>query len=97
MKSEFHSFISRFTEHPGAIDLFTNGCCFWFAHILAVRFDGTVRYDPVKNHFVAAFYGGEYDITGEVTGEYHTVPWSSYREIDPVHYDRLMAQCVFYI
>lgn len=69
-------FISRFhknTKSDDITEVFTNGCCYWFAHILCTRFKGRIMYDPVVGHFVAKIGGRLYDITGDVTEEYKVI------------------------
>lgn len=51
------SFIAHF---KGAEDVFLNGCCYWFAHILQDRFHEAgylvdIFHDPIEGHFVARF------------------------------------------
>lgn len=49
-------FIDQF-RNPGTVDVFTHGCCYWFARILEQRFafrggyEATLYYNPVLNHF----------------------------------------------
>ena len=53
-KNDILRFIANFSKHPGALDMFQNGKCAWFAVILCHRFDKEeteVMYDPIANHF----------------------------------------------
>lgn len=76
-------FIGRFNgkgQNKEVMHVFTNGCCFWFAQILADRFClySEIKYDPVEGHFYTTVAGRDYDITGDVTGKYKGVPWDEY-------------------
>ena len=50
-----------FIDHfKGSENVFLNGCCYWFAKILELRFndDGylvDIFHDPIENHFIARF------------------------------------------
>ena len=51
--------ILDFIEHfKGSEEVFLHGCCYWFAKILEMRFNGDgylvdIFHDPIENHFVA--------------------------------------------
>ena len=88
------AFISQF---DGAQDVFLNGCCYWFAHILQTRFSGEILYEPSDGHFVTRIDGELYDISGKVTNEYgrqQLIDWTNYAEVDSLHYKRLVRDCV---
>lgn len=73
--------------------IFTEGCCYWFAHILHSRFPNSViMYDPVINHFVTKIDERLYDITGDVTEQYNVISWDGYN--DSIHKQRLIECCV---
>ena len=82
MAEKVKKFIARFNRNGNqeqVVETFSFGCCFWFSYILAARFanDGAViMYDEVINHFGTRVDGRVYDITGDVTDNYHWVPWS---------------------
>jgi hypothetical protein len=82
-------FIKQFRD-LGSENCFSNGMCFWFAHILSNRFqdeDGVeVMYDEVANHFGCRINNIVYDITGIVTTEYD---WRLWRDMDL--YDHLLT------
>lgn len=89
-------FIDRFTSsghNEEVINAFTNGCCYWFARILASRFGGTVVYHPVDNHFAAEICGKIYDITGNI-GEKGFLAWSQYN--DSAHRARIIRDCILF-
>ena len=73
--------------------VFTRGCCYWFAHILCSRFEeARMMYDSVRNHFVAEINHRLYDITGDVTGLYNVVSWHEFD--DELQKPRIISYCV---
>ena len=51
---DVESFLKRFHLSENVDEVFTCGCCYWFAAVLFGRFirDGaTIMYDEVANHF----------------------------------------------
>ena len=88
-------FIRRF---HGSETVFTSGCCYWFAHILASRFvDGEIVLAVVENHFV--FRSGDrlYDVMGDVTSLYRDsvlVAWDEMDGYDGLQKERIMRDCV---
>lgn len=104
-KNDVIKFINRFTQNGsnhGVIDTFTNGCCFWFAHILAERFydhdawreDVEVMYAQIENHFGCRVDGRVYDITGDVTSKYQWVPWIIAAQEDGLRFERIVRDCI---
>lgn len=78
-------FIHRFTKrHDKTLSdvkrCFTDGCCWWFAHILCERFCGEMVYDEIDGHFAAEISGRVYDITGDVTETFRKTYWRGYRD-----------------
>lgn len=93
-KQTILSFIRHFKD---AQDTFLNGCCYWFSHILSVRFGGTTYYDPIYGHFVQKIGNDFYDVRGEVTHIYQNmklVCWDTYQSVDPLHYQHIVRDCV---
>lgn len=97
-------FIDEFKKsHKEEIeDLFSNGYCYYFAHILDERFykGGTIMYIPVYNHFCYSIYGKLYDITGEITDQEKidlAEPWDSYRRHEPLESQRIFRDCILKI
>ena len=88
-KDEILAFIRRFRD---AQPVFLNGCCYWFARILAERFCAEICYDNVSNHFVGKIGNAYYDVSGEVHGTY--VPWSTYEAFDSLDYARVVRDCI---
>lgn len=95
-----NSFISRFTgsgKYDQVIEAFTCGCCYWFADILAKRFaddHAEIMYDQVINHFGTQINGRVYDITGDVTDEFHWVPWKNMS--DTILVQRIERDCIMF-
>lgn len=91
-------FISKF-QTPETRKVFTQGCCYWFAKILADRFiDTAIIYNPVLGHFGTEVGGLMYDIEGLFdgdkicTGQWYY--WDSYSNVDQLDYDRVVQYCV---
>ena len=82
--SEVLDFIEHFhkiSSDNNIDEVFTCGCCYWFAYILCGRFDkAEIVYDPVENHFMACYDGRLYDITGDVTDRYSVVAWKNFSD-----------------
>lgn len=94
--TEAEAFIRRFHLAPSVREVFTCGCCYWFAYILCGRFpdESRLMYDPVANHFAAEIRGKPYDITGDVTGQYDLIPWDSLD--DEAHRSRIVRDCILF-
>lgn len=83
--AEIAMFIGRFMTdgqniRNEVIEAFTQGCCYWFAYILAARFkdyDPEIMHDPVAAHFGCYIRGHVYDITGDVTTGHQWEPWDA--------------------
>jgi hypothetical protein len=94
---ETMSFIENFSKYPDAKEMFTQGLCYWFAHILRHRFGGVIYYAPTKGHFVTLIGSEFYDITGCVTQDYaHTklLHWDGMDTYDPGWKARIKRDCV---
>lgn len=94
---EILQFINHFlktSKTQNFTEVFTQGCCYWFAYILCARFpEMEIMYDPTINHFMAGCDGRLFDVTGEVTDMYkNAVPWKTFD--DSTHRERLNAQCI---
>jgi len=71
--------------------------CYYFAHILKMRFKGEIWYDLVDGHFLFRHYDKFYDWTGWREDYDMSMPetvdnlvkWFEYRFIDPKHCDRI--------
>lgn len=90
-------FIKRFHTSENINEVFTCGCCYWFASILFKRFirDGAmIMYDEVENHFGTKIQDKIYDITGDVTENYKWIPWESVT--DSSHRERIIRDCIMF-
>ena len=96
MKKQVLAFIKHF-QNEGTIKTFTNGCCYWFAHILMHRFDGTLMYNPVENHFATKIGAFLFDITGEVKMDENWVMWYEYAARDWRDAERVYYNCMLKI
>lgn len=89
-------FIRRF-RCAATIRIFTQGGCYWFAHILAERFGGEIMYNDIDNHFVCLIAKRCYDITGPVANTRGYVPWSLYKKSEPLNSKRITTQCILIV
>lgn len=91
-------FLKRFHCSEDVTEVFTDGCCYWFAKILYDRFNlyygATIMYDEVANHFGTKINGCVYDITGDVTFKYEWKPWSDVD--DALHRSRIIRDCIMF-
>ena len=89
------NFLKRFHESDNVEEVFSCGCCYWFAIILYGRFireGATIMYDEVENHFGTRIRGRVYDITGDVTDSYKWETWESMT--DELHRQRIIRDCI---
>jgi len=99
-KNEVLGFISRFTSggrKQEVIEAFTCGCCYWFAAVLAARFQSyspEIVYDEIINHFGTRISGRVYDITGDITDQYDWVNWCSFA--DALQKERIIRDCIMF-
>jgi hypothetical protein len=104
--NDVEQFISRFTfkgAKSEVIDTFTNGCCYWFAEILYLRFfafysNCAIVYDPLLNHWACAIGDRIYDITGDLTKnlKYSWVDWEEHAKEDNLVTNRLYRDCIYF-
>lgn len=80
------------------VDTFTQGCCYWFAYILFIRFadipDTAIMIDQVENHFGTMINGRVYDITGDVTDIYEWQWWGDIVLNDETLAERIKRDCI---
>lgn len=94
MKDKILAFIGKF-QNEGTIKTFTEGCCYYYAAILSLRFDGaTLMYNPVENHFATRINGALYDITGEIPYTDSWVNWHTYPAEDWKDAERVVRDCI---
>lgn len=109
---DVENWINKFKSlHPSEIeDCFLHGNCYWFAQILAERFDGSeIYYLPILNHFICLIYDkemnrdwsisktplGYFDITGQLTDlEEEPVNWENYWKENPKESARIYHYCI---
>lgn len=92
---EISHFLKRFHSYNEVDDVFTRGCCYWFAIILFFRFESKkpeIMYDDIANHFGTRVGDRVFDITGDVTSEYQWKPWSEMD--DELHRSRIERDCI---
>lgn len=94
MSEEISAFLKRFHQYSTVDEVFTKGCCFWFAAMLVFRFSGRLMYDPVEGHFVTEIEGRLYDITGDVTGKYNVLAWENIN--DEPYKNRIIRDCIMF-
>lgn len=90
---EFIRHFHNISSNQHIDEVFTCGCCYWFAFILCGRFpEAVMMYDPVINHFVVQYENKLYDITGDVTGKYNVIPWDDFD--DELEKQRIIEYCI---
>lgn len=94
--NEVEQFISNFKfDYKEEIEVvFTEGNCYYFAVILRERFNGTIYYLPIDNHFVCKIADDFYDITGKLTLSESPVNWEDLEQQDSAHYKRIVRDCI---
>lgn len=96
---DIEQFISKFRT-PETIKVFTEGCCYWFAHILYTRFsmthkDPEIWYNAVSGHFATKINGKIYDITGEIKDpDDKWIKWDEYLTIEPSYSVVVINGCI---
>ena len=92
------NFIRKWRKHPGAVDMFTNGKCYWFAHILREAFPGgIICYDPIVGHFYYKRNEYYWDINGAhrvPTGQVHA--WTDICANDCAWAKRIKRDCILF-
>lgn len=89
-------FIKLF-QNDDTIEIFTTGCCYYFALILNTRFKGKIVYNDIDNHFAFKYEDRLYDITGEITNDLcklSYVNWEDYITIEPRNSERVIKDCI---
>lgn len=97
MPEDIKNFIGRFNVNGDIEKVFTNGCCYWFAKILADRFEQykpIIVYDSISNHFATKICNKVYDITGDVTDACEEMweDWNLYPDFS--HKSRIVDECI---
>lgn len=75
---------------------YMNGDCYPFAKALVKKFQGTLYYLPIDNHFVAYIDGHFFDIRGLLTEDQVSpnFTWSEYQLIEPLDAERTEYYCI---
>ena len=98
--NEINKFLKRFHDSDNVDEVFTSGCCFWFAYILVGRFhldDAYMVYSQKYNHFGAMIDGRVYDVTGDVTETYDDwISWEEFDDIDAAEALRIIRDCIYF-
>lgn len=92
-----HKFLQRFHLSKDIDTIFTQGACYWFAHMLCLRFErenATLMYAPKDNHFGTMIYGRVYDVTGDVTEQYEWICWGEFD--DEAERERIVRDCIMF-
>ena len=98
MKKEILKFIKQF-QNQGTIETFTEGCCYWFAVILRLRFtvfNPIIMYNPIDNHFATKIGRTLYDITGKIDSK-EFEPWDEFEQEDYLLTQRIIKDCILKI
>lgn len=74
-------------------DRFLHGFCYWFAIILRERFNGTIEYNPITNHFATRIGKHLYDASGKISSDGFEL-WEAYREQDALHTQHIERDCI---
>ena len=91
--NQIENFIKHFHCSENITEVFTQGCCYWFADILQHRFGPNViiMYDQIDGHFGAWINDHVYDITGDVTNKYN---WAKFSDTDENRKRRIYKDCI---
>lgn len=98
IKKEILDFIQKF-QNDGTIEVFTEGCCYWFTKILCERFEMSnykteIMYNQILGHFAANIEGTLYDITGEICNDEHWMSWDKFRTSEPIYSNTVINGCI---
>lgn len=90
------AFIYTFKDkYPEAIeDVFTNGHCYWFAHILAARFKGDIWFNPNIVHFAAKIGSNLYDVCGIIESAEGWMSWIDFQLQCQEAVDDIVHTCI---
>ena len=92
------AFIKHF-QNEGTIDVFMNGCCYWFAYILMTRFlheypMPKIMYNDITGHFATKINGKIYDITGEIEETEQWKIFDDYLIQEPSYSQVIIRDCI---
>lgn len=89
MNNTILNFINQFHN----LEIFSNGMCYWFAHILSHRFNGRIIYDPIDGHFATLINNNIYDATGNITSK--PCYWILWNPTDAPEDQRIIRDCIY--
>lgn len=100
-KQDILNFIKEF-QNEGTIEKFSNGCCYWFALILEIRFKDLelnelpcrIMYNQIDGHFACDIDGNLYDITGQIDYNDNWVPWVNWCLSEPSYRQVVVRDCI---
>lgn len=95
-KNEVLKFIDKFKFiHKKEIEeVFTTGNCYYFALILKERFEGSIYYLPIENHFITKIDKFYFDITGLVEPKEQPMNWKMFQYEDEKLCKRVTRDCI---
>ena len=97
-RAEILRFIDNFKRFDSGevTRTFTNGYCYWFAHILHARFpDSTIMYYSVGKHFACLIEDRIYDIRGDITDRnLFFEPWERFKRTNPEEARMVTKYCI---
>ena len=78
---EVLKFIKNFKKEDKTAmeNVFTHGCCFWFAEILEIRFSGEIYFNPDLVHFATLIEDQLFDINGLIDADDSWFNWEDYK------------------
>lgn len=72
----------------------TTGNCYYFALILADRFNGDIYYDVINGHFITKIQDYFYDWNGVVDTNNYLVEWNKMDQYDSLVKQRIIRDCI---
>lgn len=88
----------KYFQNEGTMNVFLNGCCYWFAFILYTRFiDNYARlmYNYISGHFATMIDDKLYDITGEIKNpDDKWIPFDEYQAKEPNYTKVIIRDCI---
>lgn len=72
----------------------TTGNCYYFALILADRFNGDIYYDVINGHFITKIQDNFYDWSGIVDANNCLIEWNKMDQYDSLVKQRIIRDCI---
>jgi len=73
----------------------TTGNCYYFALILADRFNGNIYYDVIDGHFITKIQDNFYDWNGIADTNNYLVEWNNMDQYDSLVKQRIIRDCIY--